>query len=57
MKNVQIVFSILLLVIVSLPAIAQGTPPTTPIDGGLSVLLVTGGIYGIKKIGDFKRSS
>lgn len=27
-----------------------GAPPATPIDGGLSLLLAAGGLYGIKKI-------
>jgi len=41
---------------VVLPALAQGPggPPKTPIDGGLSLLLVAGGAYGIKKLRDFK---
>jgi len=29
---------------------AQGAPPATPIDGGLSILLAAGGAYGIKKM-------
>jgi hypothetical protein len=29
---------------------AQGPPPATPIDGGLSLLLAAGGAYGLKKI-------
>ena len=32
------------------PVLAQGAPPATPIDGGLSLLLVAGGLYGIKKL-------
>ncbi len=32
------------------PAFAQGAPPATPIDGGLSLLLIAGGAYGAKKI-------
>lgn len=32
------------------PALAQGVPPATPIDGGLSLLLVAGGAYGLKKL-------
>ena len=32
------------------PAMAQGAPPATPIDGGLSLLLIAGGAYGVKKI-------
>ncbi|MCR9250805.1 MAG: hypothetical protein NXI20_10285 [bacterium] len=29
---------------------AQGGPPATPIDGGLSLLLAAGGAYGIRQI-------
>lgn len=32
------------------PAFSQGAPPATPIDGGLSVLLIAGGIYGARKL-------
>ena len=35
---------------------AQGAPPATPIDGGLSLLLTAGGLYGLKKLRDKKRS-
>jgi len=31
---------------------AQGAPPATPIDGGLSLLLAAGGAYGLKKLRD-----
>ncbi|MEQ8239169.1 MAG: hypothetical protein RIA69_08135 [Cyclobacteriaceae bacterium] len=34
------------------PALAQAAPPATPIDGGLSLLLAAGGIYGLKKLRD-----
>ena len=34
---------------------AQGAPPATLIDGGLSLLLAAGGIYGIKKIREQRR--
>lgn len=39
-----------------IPAIAQGPggPPATPIDGGLSLLLAAGGLYGLKKLIDQK---
>lgn len=30
--------------------LAQGAPPQTPIDGGLSLLLAAGGAYGVRKI-------
>ena len=34
-----------------LPAMAQpSAPPATPIDGGLSLLLLAGGAYGAKKV-------
>lgn len=29
-------------------------PPATPIDGGLSLVLLAGGLYGLKKITDKK---
>lgn len=32
------------------PLFAQSPPPATPIDGGLSLLLVAGGVYGVKKL-------
>lgn len=37
------------------PVLAQGAPPATPIDGGLTALLAAGGIYGIKKIRDHRK--
>jgi len=30
-------------------------PPATPIDGGLSLLLAAGGIYGLKKLRDSRK--
>lgn len=44
-----------LLTITSFAALAQGAPPATPIDGGLSLLLVAGGAYGAKKLFDKKK--
>ena len=38
------------MLLLAVPALAQGAPPATPIDGGLSLLLVAGGAYGAKKI-------
>ncbi len=38
------------LLIVGLPLLAQGAPPATPIDGGLSLLLIAGGAYGVSKL-------
>ncbi|MEQ9306263.1 MAG: hypothetical protein RJQ14_20275 [Marinoscillum sp.] len=37
------------------PLAAQGAPPATPIDGGLSLLLAAGGVYGVKKLYDKSR--
>lgn len=51
-KQLYTVAALLLLVA---PAMAQGAPPATPIDGGLSVLLAAGGIYGIKKLRDSRK--
>lgn len=44
-------------VLLFIPAMlfAQGGPPQTPIDGGLSLLLAAGGIYGVKKLRDHRR--
>jgi hypothetical protein len=55
MKNLNIALTVLILISVVLPALAQGPPPATPIDGGLSLLLVAGGTYGLKKIMDRKK--
>lgn len=52
MKILNILLSITFILMVS-PIIAQPPPPpATPIDGGLSILLAAGGIYGVKKIRD-----
>lgn len=40
---------------VSLMAFAQGGPPSTPVDGGLSLLLAAGGVYGLKKLRDSRK--
>lgn len=55
MKLYNILSIVFLLLCTTLPVLAQGAPPATPIDGGLSLLLVAGGVYGIKKMKDFKR--
>ncbi len=56
MKNSvkKIFFLFPMLLLVAVPVMAQGAPPATPIDGGLSLLLVAGGAYGIKKLYDKK---
>ena len=48
---------IVIAVLFVIPAVAQGpgAPPATPIDGGLSLLLASGGFYGLKKIKNHKK--
>ncbi|MFT6882164.1 MAG: hypothetical protein ACI83W_000792 [Marinoscillum sp.] len=46
----KIGLSLGLLLTIALPLLAQGAPPATPIDGGLSLLLIAGGAYGAKKL-------
>lgn len=41
--------------ILMMSAFAQGSPPATPIDGGLSLLLAAGGVYGLKKLADKRK--
>jgi len=57
MKNISIRFLLMTVTLVSayFPLMAQGAPPSTPIDGGLSLLLAAGGIYGVKKIRDSRK--
>ncbi len=53
MKNIMTLFVIsftVFLMIIPFETFAQGAPPATPIDGGLSLLLMEGGIYGVRKI-------
>ncbi|WP_170148085.1 PID-CTERM protein-sorting domain-containing protein [Marinoscillum furvescens] len=53
MKTNYILSAIVLLI--SIPVLAQGAPPATPIDGGLSILLAAGGAYGVKKLIDRRK--
>ncbi len=55
MEKIIIVLTTLFLLVISIPAMGQGAPPATPIDGGLSLLLVAGGMYGVKKLINKKR--
>lgn len=48
MKNIKIILLVLFVLFI-FPVMAQGGPPATPIDGGLSFLLALGGAYGIKR--------
>jgi len=54
MNTIKYIF-VGILTITSFAALAQGAPPATPIDGGLSLLLVAGGAYGLKKIRDHRK--
>lgn len=50
MKRNSIILSLALIACAALPVLAQSAPPATPIDGGLSFLLVAGGAYGVRKM-------
>ncbi|MEL6557814.1 MAG: hypothetical protein AAFQ94_06485 [Bacteroidota bacterium] len=49
--------SVLSFLLVTTAVFAQPGPPATPIDGGLSLLLIAGGAYGAKKLNDHRRAS
>ena len=55
-KAIKISF-LLFIIATALPpeALAAGAPPKTPIDGGLSLLLAAGGVYGVKKLKDYRK--
>lgn len=56
MKNTyKIIFAIAALLSVTIVFGQPGSPPATPIDGGLSLLLAGGAAYGIKKIKDARK--
>ena len=55
MNYSKIIFTTATLLFI-IPAMAQGAPPATPIDGGLSVLLAAGGVYGLKKLRDARKN-
>ncbi|MEL6560539.1 MAG: hypothetical protein AAFQ94_20275 [Bacteroidota bacterium] len=57
MKYFNTVLIVFVLLLTVCPAFAQGAPPATPIDGGLSALLIAGGLYGAKKIHDHSKRS
>ncbi len=54
-KIIKIATILPVMLLVVAPAMAQGAPPATPIDGGLSLLLIAGGAYGAKKIYDKRK--
>ncbi len=55
--RLKYILTFVIIIVAFIPVLAQpGGPPATPIDGGLSALLVAGGLYGCKKIKDYKKS-
>lgn len=55
MKNI-IILSTIVTFFAPFALLAQGAPPATPIDGGLSILLAAGGAYGLKKLKDARKN-
>lgn len=57
MKKIINILFLLFIIVAALPleALAVGAPPATPIDGGLSLLLAAGGIYGVKKLRESRK--
>lgn len=51
----KILLAISSILLLTIPAFAQGGPPATPVDGGLSLLLAAGGAYGVKKLRDKRK--
>jgi hypothetical protein len=49
MKSKYIIFTLFILGAI-IPVLAQGAPPATLIDGGLSLLLAAGAAYGAKQL-------
>ncbi|MEO9474636.1 MAG: hypothetical protein ABJG41_03865 [Cyclobacteriaceae bacterium] len=43
------------MLLATIAVFAQSSPPATPIDGGLSVLLGAGALYGLKKLRDGRK--
>lgn len=56
MDTPKIILSVIAVFVVTLAWAQPGAPPATPIDGGLSLLLTAGGIYGLKKIRDSRNT-
>lgn len=56
MKTLTIKTALTLMIVCAMSSLAlsqgPGAPPATPIDGGLSLLLAAGGLYGMKKLKD-----
>lgn len=54
-KHINISLLTILFLIPALPLLAQPTPPSAPVDGGLSLLIAGGVGYGMKKIKERKK--
>ena len=56
-RRIQLMISMMVIVISFTPflAMAQGTDPDAPIDGGLSLLIAAGVGYGVKKVRDSRK--
>lgn len=53
--TLKITLSILAFLSITMLLAQPSSPPATPIDGGLSLLLAAGGVYGLKKLRDSRR--
>lgn len=58
MKKILFILTLIIIPIVELFAQGSGggpgVPPAVPIDGGLVALLAAGGLYGAKKLRDYR---
>lgn len=56
MNSLKIVLTLGLIITFVGAFAGAGAPPATPIDGGLSLLLLAGGAYGAKKLKDYRKN-
>lgn len=56
-RKIQLLVTLMVVVVSFTPflAMAQGTDPDAPIDGGLSLLIAAGVGYGVKKVRDSRK--
>ena len=55
-SSTRFIFTLLLSVSTLMLTAQPPTPPATPIDGGLGILLAGGALYGMKKIKDKRKN-
>ena len=55
MSLLKIAFTTFGVLLVTLATAQPPTPPATPIDGGLGLLLAGGAIYGLRKLRDISK--